>query len=293
MRRWWEFTALYKQLSQRHCDLVSVRNRSYDASEPRPKPPYLSAQSTNAPFQTTSTTKFSEVDTATTAELESNDSYNKYGRQGSSSRQNQSKRQREWVYLSHYIAVNGLNPLHIISGKDDGREPDFTLIFYQQSRLYYVGVELTTLPRLRDQMGEAALIAKRWYWQGFQVMAKRRQKQASYQRFRLPVKTLYMPTDDFFGKRLCRLPRSVITQQDIDAVMEKKAHKVAAYHTRRPLDELWLLVHSDKFQPDCILTGPSPTVNLTHQSGFDQVQITRYPSHKIIKVTQQNPPTAP
>lgn len=75
---------------------------------------------------------------------------NKYTR---SSRQNQSKRQREWVYLSHYLMISGLNPLHIISGQDDGREPDFTLIFYQQRRLYYVGIELTTLPRLREQMG--------------------------------------------------------------------------------------------------------------------------------------------
>lgn len=205
------------------------------------------------------------------------------GKQGSGSRQNQSKRQREWIYLCHYIAINGLNPLHIISGQDDGREPDFTLIFYQQSRLYYVGVELTTLPRLRDQMGEKDLIAKRWYWQGLQVMAKRRQKQPSFQRFRLPVKTLYMPTDTF-NQRLKHLPRSIISQSDIDAVMKKKAHKVSAYVTRRPLDELWLLVHTDKFQPDSILTDSHHSIELYHRSNFDQVHVTRYPSHKIIQV---------
>ena len=200
-----------------------------------------------------------------------------------SSRQNQTKRQKEWIYLCHYIAISGLNPLHIISGQDDGQEPDFTLIFYQHSRLYYVGVELTTLPRLRDQMGEEALIAKRWYWQGLQVMAKQRQKMPSYQRFKLPVQTIYMPTDDY-NQRLAQLPHSIVSQTDIDAVMQKKAHKVAGYQTRRPLDELWLLVHTDKYQPESILTSAKKPLALFHDSGFDQVQVTRYPSHKIINV---------
>lgn len=204
-----------------------------------------------------------------------------------SSRQNQTKRQKEWIYLCHYIAISGLNPLHIISGQDDGQEPDFTLIFYQHSRLYYVGIELTTLPRLRDQMGEEALIAKRWYWQGLQVMAKQRQKMPSYQRFKLPVQTIYMPSDDY-NQRLAQLPHSIISQADIDAVMQKKAHKVVGYQTRRPLDELWLLVHTDKYQPESILTSAKKPLALFHGSGFDQVQVTRYPSHKIINVLKKS-----
>lgn len=207
-------------------------------------------------------------------------------RGGGGSRQNQIKRQKEWIYLCHYIAISGLNPLHIISGQDDGREPDFTLIFYRQARLYYIGIELTTLPRLRDHMSEEALIGKRWYWQGLQVMAKFRQKMPSYQRFKLPVQTIYMPADTY-QQRLSNLPHSPITQDDIDAVMVKKAHKVAGYRSRRPLDELWLLVHTDKYQPDCILTTAKKPLALYHTSGFDQIQLTRYPSHKIINVRKQ------
>ncbi|MDO5768454.1 MAG: hypothetical protein Q4P13_03035 [Psychrobacter sp.] len=206
---------------------------------------------------------------------------------GGGSRQNQSKRQKEWIYLCHYIAISGLNPLHIISGQDDGQEPDFTLIFYQQPRLYYVGVELTTLPRLRDQMGEESLIGKRWYWQGLHVMANQRQKMIGYQRFKLPIQTFYMPSDEF-NRRWGKLPHSIISQEDIDAVMQKKAHKVLGYHTRRPLDELWLLVHTDKYQPDSILTSAKKPLVLYHTSGFNQVQVTRYPSHKIINVAKLN-----
>lgn len=207
--------------------------------------------------------------------------------QGSGNLQNQHKRQKEWIYLCHYIAISGLNPLHIISGQDDGHEPDFTLIFYQQSRLYYVGVELTTLPRLRDQMDDKGLIAKRWYWQGLQIMAKHRQKIPSFQRFKWPVQSIYMPLDDY-GQRLRKLPYSIISQADIDAVMQKKAHKVPSYHDRRALDELWLLIHTDKYQPDSILTRAKKPLGLCHASGFDQVQVTRYPSHKIINVIKAN-----
>ncbi|WP_131669173.1 hypothetical protein [Psychrobacter pygoscelis] len=306
LRRWWEFAALYEQLSQRHCDAASPKDWTTKHSAQLTDDSALPLQDNSTSLQNTATitpanpTNLSSTNTATSTvenplkkqPEEKIDNQSKSGRQGNGNRQNQTKRQREWVYLSHYIAINGLNPLHIISGQDDGREPDFTLVFYQQSRLYYVGVELTTLPRLRDQMGEAALIAKRWYWQGLRVMAMRRQKQASYQRFRLPVTTLYMPIDDF-NKRLYRLPRSIITQQDVDAVMAKKAHKAAAYHTRRPLDELWLLVHCDKYQPESILTASKASITLTHNSDFDQVQITRYPSHKVIDVSRSTLPAAP
>lgn len=70
------------------------------------------------------------------------------------------KRLRERVYLSHFLAVNGIQPEHIICGEDDGKEPDFTLIIDNQ----YIGIELTTLPRLRDRMGNKHLLLKRWYW---------------------------------------------------------------------------------------------------------------------------------
>lgn len=220
--------------------------------------------------------------------------------------QRQSKRQREWVYLCHYLAITGLDPVHIISGLDDGQEPDFTLVFYWQQRFYYVGVELTTLPRLRDQMGDKGLIAKRWYWQSLQIMAKQQAALDEQQYFQLPITTLYMPTI-IFEQRLQYLPHSPITQKDVDAVMDKKSHKVSSYKTRRQLDELWLLIHTDKYQPESILTVPKPSVlsktksknksksksaklanpttaTLTHHSGFNRVHITRYPSHKLIEV---------
>lgn len=236
---------------------------------------------------------------------------NKYTR---SSRQNQSKRQREWVYLSHYLMISSLNPLHIISGQDDGREPDFTLIFYQQRRLYYVGIELTTLPRLREQMGDTALIAKRWYWQGWRMLARQRRKQekrkdqerdqensqikkqVNNQRLRLPVKMLNR-LHYTLSKARRQSPYSRITQADVEAAMQKKAHKVSAYHERRPLDELWLLIHTDKYQcqyeKNWLLLAPNINIQLTHNSDFDRVHITRYPSHSLIEVKPRRPRAAP
>lgn len=204
------------------------------------------------------------------------------------SRQNQSKRQREWVYLSHYLAVSGLNPAHIISGRDNGQEPDFTLVFYRDGYLDHVGIELTTLPRLRDIMGDEGLIAKRWYWQSLHKMAILREKEQNSgdfiqgcDRFRMPLQTLYMPKTNFAS-----MPNTIstIAQQDIDEVMKKKAHKVNAYHNRRPLKALWLLVHTDKYQPEFILTAPD--YQLVHKSGFDQIHVTRYPSYKIISINK-------
>lgn len=214
----------------------------------------------------------------------------------STSRQNQTKRQREWIYLCHYLAVMGLDPILVISDGDDGREPDFTLVFYQFDRLYYVGVELTTLPRLRDQMGEQGLIAKRWYWQSLAQMAKRRQQdklknanasigydEAFLRRYQLPVKTLYMPKQNYAQVAKAT---SYVTQDDINAVLAKKAHKVDAYHTRRPLQELWLLVHTDKYQPKGVLLNTSDI--LTHDSGFDQIHLTRYPSQNVLTVHRRH-----
>lgn len=247
------------------------------------------------------------------------------------SRQNQYKRQREWVYLCHYLAITGLDPIHIISGKDDGHEPDFTLVFeapfpaegtiddtpsqdspinkkatkpatkkvtdtpaqigssslepdVQPSaiQLYYVGVELTTLPRLRDQMGEKALIPKLWYWRSLHEMARLRGqvsfKPYRYERFYLPMATLYMPEKQFNARPTLPSP---VTQADIDAVLAKKAHKASAYRERRQLHALLLLIHTDKYQPESILVAEDA---LTHNSGFDQIVVTRYPSHKLMHV---------
>jgi hypothetical protein len=207
--------------------------------------------------------------------------------------------------------ISGLNPLHIISGQDDGREPDFTLIFYQEGRLYYVGIELTTLPRLREQMGDTALIAKRWYWQGWQVLAKQRKKaqgkyqdqgnsqikkQVNNQRLRLPIKMLKR-LHYTLSKARRQPPHSRITQLDIEAAMQKKAHKVSAYHERRPLDELWLLIHTDKYQcryeKNWLLLAPNINIQLTHSSDFDRVHITRYPSHSLIEVKARRPRAVP
>lgn len=79
--------------------------------------------------------------------------------------QNQLKRQREWVYLAHFLAMLHLHPAKTISGTDDGNEPDFTCIFYCDKGEYAIGIELTTLPRLRDRLGNDNLMLKRWYWQ--------------------------------------------------------------------------------------------------------------------------------
>lgn len=304
-RRWWEFSELYRQLSQHSISASSyqIQHSSYLPSDPyaaRLHPTSLSWVSTerlvsNLSSYNQSNTLNSSHRLNTLKSNLNNSSQITPKLINSSSRQNQIKRQREWVYLSHYLAIEGLDPVYIISGNDDGREPDFTLIFSKNRELIYIGIELTTLPRLRDRMGEDDLIAKRWYWQGLQVMARQRIKTQegmrcyengcypNFERFKLPVKTLYMPTNQFL-KRRKQVTLSRITQQDVNDVMSKKAHKVDGYHARRPLDELWLLVHTDKYQPDCILTEPNPRVSLTHTSGFDQIHITRYPSHKVLKV---------
>lgn len=87
--------------------------------------------------------------------------------------QNQLKRQREWVYLAHFLAMLHLHPAKTISGDDDGNEPDFTCIFHCGQGEYVIGIELTTLPRLRDRLGNDNLMLKRWYWQSLlQVSTK-------------------------------------------------------------------------------------------------------------------------
>lgn len=214
---------------------------------------------------------------------------------------NQIKRQKEWVYLSHYLAIEGLDPVHIISGKDDGNEPDFTLVFCENEQMVYIGVELTTIPRLRTQMNDTGLITKRWYWQALNLVAKQNMErhinegENNYliaERFKKPMKTAYMPQDKFKESRKGR-SISIITQKDVDEVMKKKQPKTNSYHNRRQLNELWLLIHTDKYQPDIILSlerseqigGDLP---LMHNSDFDKVQITCYPSYRMLNVQKLN-----
>lgn len=268
--------------------------------------------------------------------------------------QQQLKRQREWVYLAHFLALLQLHPRKTISGSDDGREPDFTCVFdvdnrSQDSELgYQIGIELTTLPRLRDRLGNENLLLKRWYWQSllqvstrftpvtlshrpsaavpntnaqqfgamdnpmvwqhFQShnvitlpIAQNAQDQENgrkrnglssklwYLTHQLPkrvAKRMNMPsafladTNDGFTQ----LPiDSVIVQADIDAVMLKKAHKVAAYHQRRRLDEVWLLIHTNEQQENGVLEIDLNT-ELTHHSDFDRVFLTRYPNASVVQL---------
>ncbi|WP_434353551.1 hypothetical protein VH441_00545 [Psychrobacter sp. HD31] len=301
LRDWWEFQHLYQILSDLS-NKSKQKSASYSPQQLSKNSQFTSQIKTNI---VTSRTQIPYKNSVDSNLLNHNNnivnnnsaSYrpNHHRLKMLTSRQNQSKRQREWIYLTHYLAITGLNPIHIISGNDDGREPDFTLVFYHDSRLYYVGVELTTLPRLRDNMGDKALISKRWYWQSLHKIARLREKEENletgaasqsvmyhYDRFRVPMSTLYMPAEEF-AKRPSK--KSMISQDDMDAVMEKKAHKVEAYHTRRPLQELWLLVHTDKYQPENVLTAPD--YKLFHDSGYDQIHVTRYPSHKVINVNKQ------
>lgn len=368
-------------------------------------------------------------------------------KKSASSRRMQLKRLRERVYLSHFLAINGIQPEHIICGKDDGKEPDFTLVIDNQ----YIGIELTTLPRLRDRMGDKHLSLKRWYWKlranvagssmtrvwrtGCRVTNKglktcqrvqngvfhhlhyyaswclravfglpvvyshhdhrthhrhnhaqddqsqhshypdnhypdnhhhnhhqsnyRNSQHSNHQNSQLNVKKKtqdnnhriqekpsaqplitnrvirfpskhintktvsltqtinrpnktsrkrqivgahlmavfvkkYLPLTSAFTSALrlsqsvpTKKPRSFISQADIDAVMSKKAHKAAGYHRRRPLDALWLLVHTDSEQP--AETLHLPIVPLYHDSDYDDVWITVYPTTFSFKALKAAP----
>lgn len=234
--------------------------------------------------------------------------------------QNQLKRLREWVYLTHFLAISKLHPTKTISGSDDGQEPDFTCVFLKDNQPYKVGIELTTLPRLRDRLGNDNLMARRWYWQTL-----------------LQVNTYFTPTHisgrlmpfvhpfstaknasiihphttlgQTFGQNLQRtiaktmrwLPSafftdmaeavtlpvdSLVTQADIEAVMAKKAHKVASYQHKRPLDETWLLIHTNEQQENGVLRFLHDAV-FYHESDFDQVFLTFYPSDMMLVVEKQ------
>jgi hypothetical protein len=169
------------------------------------------------------------------------------------------KRQRERIYLEHFLAVRQLHYQQLIDGQDDGHEPDFTARIDGK----WVGIELTTLPRLRDRVGNHWLIPRRLYWR--------------------MVRALGWP---FAGRRtldLSLLPvSSQIQQADIDAVMQKKADKVSHYYDKRPLDQVWLLIHTDLLQNDGYLKPA--TTPLLHHSDFDQVWMSLYPARWVEQI---------
>lgn len=258
--------------------------------------------------------------------------------------QHQLKRQREWVYLTHFLAEFGWHPAKTFSGSDDGKEPDFTCVFHSDQGDYYVGIELTTLPRLRDRLGNDNLMLKRWFWQSkLQVSTKFtptmiKFKQDSDAKPSIMQADSQPSLDAFFdtasntvttkenvinqftpkksntksvnvgmliqqrvAKSMSWLPSaffmdmtaddsdfpidSVISQADIDAVMAKKASKVAAYQQKRPLDEVWLLIHTNEQQENGLLVV-EPDADLHHHSEFNRVFLTLYPSQRILQVNK-------
>ena len=237
--------------------------------------------------------------------------------------QQQLKRQREWVYLTHFLASLQLLPQKTISVSDDGKEADFTCIFATnvdgKQGSYVVGIELTTLPRLRDRLGNDHLMLKRWYWQtqlqmvsGF-TPTQLHLKNGNYlseQKINQHIAVLPEPSklsnwlragQDIglaLGKKWLpsayvsditmaeNLPvDSVIDQQDIDAVMIKKASKADNYRQRRKLDELWLLIHTNEQQENGILALESEK-SLYYDSNFDRVFLTRYPNQQLMQANR-------
>lgn len=232
--------------------------------------------------------------------------------------QNQLKRLREWVYLTHFLAMGKLHPTKTISGTDDGQEPDFTCVFLKNGKPYTVGIELTTLPRLRDRLGNHSLMARRWYWQTL-LQVNTHFKPTDVKQRLTPFihpfsnadkdKPIVSPHDSVtqkvsenvqktIAKTMRWLPSafftdmaeavtlpvdSLVTQADIDAVMAKKAHKVASYQHKRKLDETWLLIHTNEQQENGVLRFLHDQT-FRHDSDFDQVILTFYPSDMMLSI---------
>ena len=78
---------------------------------------------------------------------------------------------------------------------------------------------------------------------------------------------------------------SYINQGDIDAVMSKKAHKVHAYHKKRALDEVWLLIHTNEQQEKGLLIFDTNEA-LHHGSKFNRVFLTLYPTTTLLQVAK-------
>lgn len=183
------------------------------------------------------------------------------------------KRARERVYLEHFLACRGLVYRQLIEGMDDGREPDFSCLIEGK----WIGIELTTLPRLRDRVGNHQLLWKRWYWRTIALTGL--QPAPWVQRLERSVSFNGRSAEDWEVMENIPVP---ISQQDIDAVLSKKKRRYPAYLERRPLDELWLLIHTDQQQPEGVLVVE--TRALHHGSKFQQVWLSRYPSRELIRI---------
>lgn len=240
--------------------------------------------------------------------------------------QQQLKRQREWVYLAHFLALAQLHPLKTISGQDDGQEPDFTCVFAKHGGgEYAIGIELTTLPRLRDRLGNDNLMLKRWYWQSLlqwhsrfhpSILAAKcltastsgKVMTGASRPSRALAASMQPLARHTWGNRVQQtvahtmrfLPRaflddmadsrgvpidSLICQRDIDAVMAKKASKVEAYQSRRKLDAVWLLIHTNEQQENGVLAADVSTP-LWHDSDFARVFVTLYPNAQLLEVAK-------
>lgn len=243
--------------------------------------------------------------------------------------QNQLKRLREWVYLTHFLAISKLHPTKTISGSDDGQEPDFTCIFIKNNQPYTVGIELTTLPRLRDRLGNDNLMARRWYWQTLLQVnthftpthvqanqaltpfihpfsnANQPKTPSQGEAVLNPPVTLGQKVSQGMQKTIAKTMRwlpsafftdmtdavtlpidSLVTQADLDAVMAKKAKKVASYQQKRRLDETWLLIHTNEQQENGVLRFLHDQ-RFVHDSDFDQVLMTFYPSDMLLVVDKK------
>lgn len=236
--------------------------------------------------------------------------------------QHQLKRLREWVYLTHFLAISKLHPTKTISGTDDGQEPDFTCVFLKNGKPYNVGIELTTLPRLRDRLGNDNLMARRWYWQTLLQInthfkpshfeqnfvpflpssTSKNLNNTAQQAIVSPHKTLLQQASAGMQKTIAKTMRwlpsafftdmadavtlpidSLVTQADIEAVMAKKAHKVKAYRQKRHIDEIWLLIHTNEQQENGVLRFLHDQI-FGHGSEFDRVLMTFYPSDMLLVI---------
>ena len=207
------------------------------------------------------------------------------------SRQQLLKRQREWVYLQHFLTVSGVAYDQIIDGQDDGHEPDFSLVY--QDRI--IGLELTTLPDLRDQLGERRLRLMRWYWRWLAPLDRHN---------RLLRRLLHWSGHgtshpDYLHRQIQQAqqpaspsdslsPLGSMSIASIAQAIRKKIPKIPGYQRRRPLDQLWLLIHTDQQQSQGQLQWPDTSASLPVSlaaSGFNRIYLTCYPDRQLMELT--------
>lgn len=188
----------------------------------------------------------------------------------SSSRQQHLKRAREWVYLQHFLSAMSLTVDEVIDGLDDGQEPDFTL----RIGATLIGIELTTLAGLREQLGERGLGLRRWYW-----------------RYMAPLDPNQRLLHWFEPSKPRRPRVQAIEPVRIKQAIDKKRPKIVGYHRRRPLQQLWLLIHTDRDQPDVTLTLPQPIMRPS--CGFQRIFVSRYPDRCITELSADGATTSP